>query len=227
MWTVTNLLLCSFVVVIAPHEVTLKTDRPYLRVQLSGSAALECCCVTNVELLELTWVKHGQDGKILLEAENVTSSDLVTIGERRESDTVCGTLSFKAVGQSDSGLYQCLMKHSDSHLFSHGTYLQVYKPLGRMINLSENTKNRILTAEGILLFLCVLLPAIVLLYQSKRLNALERKREAKEEENIYQGLNLDVDDSTYEQIERSQEHDPYEDVSNVAGEEDMFDLEKP
>ena len=35
----------------------------------------------------------------------------------------------------------------------------------KMINLCENTKNKILTAEGILLLLCVLLPATALLCQ--------------------------------------------------------------
>lgn len=35
----------------------------------------------------------------------------------------------------------------------------------KTINLSENTKNKILTAEGILLLLCVLLPSATLLFK--------------------------------------------------------------
>nr|QPF15774.1 Cd79a protein [Chaunax abei] len=228
MWTVPNFLLCSFVVVRAQHEVNLKADRPYLRVQLSYSAALECCYTTNVESLELTWVMHVQASNTTLGPKNVKSSDLVTIGNRRESDAVCGTLSFKSVQLNDSGLYQCFLKSNKIYLFSHGTYLQVYRPLEKTINLSENTKNKILTAEGILLLLCVLLPAASLLYQSKRLNQLERKKGMREEENIYQGLNLDDCCSTYDQIERSQAHGPYQDVCNVVeAEEEEICLETP
>nr|QPF15777.1 Cd79a protein [Diceratias pileatus] len=225
MWTVPNLLLCSFVVVRAQHEVNLKADRPYLRVQVGDSAALECCHTTNVESLELTWVIRVQARNTTLGPRNVKFSDLVTMGDRRESDTVCGTLALKSVQLSDSGLYQCFLKSKDIHLFSHGTYLHVYKPLEKIINLSENTKNKILTAEGLLLLLCVLLPATSLLYQSKRLNELERKKVAKEEENAYQGLNLDDRCSTYDQIEQA--HDPYQDVCNVAEEEEEIHLEQP
>lgn len=39
------------------------------------------------------------------------------------------------------------------------------EPLQKTLNLSEKTKNRILTAEGILLLLCVLLPSTTILLQ--------------------------------------------------------------
>lgn len=42
------------------------------------------------------------------------------------------------------------------------------EPLEKTINLYESTKNKILTAEGILLLLCVLLPATTLLCQVRR-----------------------------------------------------------
>nr|QPF15780.1 Cd79a protein [Ceratias holboelli] len=227
MWTAPNFLLFSYVVARAQREVNLKADRPYLRVPLSGSATLECCYTTNVESLELTWVMRVHARNTSLGPKNVTSSVLVTTGDRRESDAICRTLSLPSVQLNDSGLYQCFLKSNDIRLFSHGTYMQVYKPLEKTINLSEDTKNKILTAEGILLLLCVLLPATSLLYQSKRLNEVKRKKVMKEEENIYQGLHLDDSCATYDQIEHSQAHGLYQDVCNVVEEEEEIRLEKP
>ncbi|XP_068616445.1 B-cell antigen receptor complex-associated protein alpha chain [Brachionichthys hirsutus] len=226
MWTVIKFLLCSLAVVEAQHEVNLKADRPYVRVRLGDSAALDCCYATNLSL-ESIWVIRAQDVNVIRVPESVNASDLVTIGDRRESDTLCGTLSFKSVQLNDSGLYQCFLKSNEVHLFTHGTYMQVYKPLGKTINLSEKTKNRILAAEGILLLLFVLLPAASLLYQSKKLTELKRKKFTKEEENIYQGLNLDDCGSAYDPIERSQGRSQYQDVCAVAEEEEEIDLEKP
>lgn len=44
---------------------------------------------------------------------------------------------------------------------------------------------------------------------------------------IPQGLNLDDCCSTYDQIERSQAHGPYQDVVNIKEEEEQIQLEKP
>ncbi|XP_073341774.1 B-cell antigen receptor complex-associated protein alpha chain [Pagrus major] len=228
MGTITNLLLCSFVVVVAVvavAEVDLMPDRPFLRVELNEQATLECCCSTRVESLQLQWVKRALAHNVTLDPENVTFTDRVKRDERKESDQFCGILRFKSVELRDSGLYQCMLLNRNS--MTHGTYLQVYKPLEKTINLSEKTKNKILAAEGILLLLCVLLPATTLLCQSKKLNDLERKKGQKEEENIYQGLNLDDCSAAYDQIERSQAHGPYQDVCNVIEEEEEIQLEKP
>jgi hypothetical protein len=40
--------------------------------------------------------------------------------------------------------------------------------MGKILNLSENVKNNILTAQGILLLLCVLLPGAKLLFKVTR-----------------------------------------------------------
>ncbi|XP_068180799.1 B-cell antigen receptor complex-associated protein alpha chain [Antennarius striatus] len=225
MWTVKKFLLCSLFVVEA--EVNLKAERPYMRVRLSDSATLDCCYITNLKSLELLWVMRVQDGNVTLGPKSVNASDLVKIEQRRESDGICGILSFKSVQLNDTGLYQCFLSSSEVHLFSHGTYMQVYKPLEKTVNFRESTKNKILIAEGILLLLCVLVPAAYLLYQSNRLTELKRKKVTKEDENIYQGLNLDYCGSTYDRIERSQTHSQYEDVCNVAEEEEEIHLEKP
>lgn len=44
---------------------------------------------------------------------------------------------------------------------------------------------------------------------------------------IHQGLNLDDCCTTYDQIERSQAHGPYQDVCNIIEEEEEIQLEKP
>ncbi|KAM6994559.1 B-cell antigen receptor complex-associated protein alpha chain [Tautogolabrus adspersus] len=220
MGTVTNVLLCSFVVVIAQAEVTLKADRPFLWVQHKHTAALECCYTNKGNLESFTWVRHFQEGKKNKGPVNVTLTDFVT----QDQSTSCGVLNFLTVQMNDSGLYQCWLR--DSKRFTHGTYLHVYKALEKTINLNERTKNKILMAEGVLLLLCVILPAATLLFQSKRLTELENKKVKMEEENIYQGLNLDDCCATYDQIERSA-HGQYQDVCNVMEEEEEIQLEKP
>ncbi|KAM7383213.1 hypothetical protein PAMP_002884 [Pampus punctatissimus] len=101
------------------------------------------------------------------------------------------------------------------------------EPIEKTINISESTKNSILTIEGILLLLCVLAPSATLLCKSKKLRGLEKKKMKKEEENIYQGLNLDDCCATYDQIERCQVQGPYQDVGNIIEEEEEIQLEKP
>ncbi|KAF1388166.1 hypothetical protein PFLUV_G00087390 [Perca fluviatilis] len=219
MGTVTNLLLCSFVVGIAQNEITLEPDRPFLRIHVSQRAVLECCFRANVSV-NTTWIKHPSNKTLAPHAVAFSGRE----AKDHKINLFCGNLTFNAVQLNDSGLYQCLL---NNRLLSHGTYLQVYKPMEKTINLSESTKNKILTAEGVLLLLCVLVPSVTLLFQSKRLNELEKKKAKKEEENIYQGLNLDDCCSTYDQIERSQAHGPYQDVGNIKEEEEQIQLEKP
>ncbi|XP_076593642.1 B-cell antigen receptor complex-associated protein alpha chain [Chaetodon auriga] len=228
MRTVTNILFCSFVVAMAQAEVKLQPDRPFLRVPLYGRADLECCYNTTSEKsLSLTWIVRVQNGNKTEIEKIVNTANVETARARRVKDTHCHTLTIRSVQLNDTGMYQCWLNNSGINLYTHGTVLQVHKPLEKTIKLSENTKNKILTAEGILLFLCVLLPAATLICKSKKLNDLEKKKVRREEENIYQGLNLDDCSATYDQIERSQTHGPYQDVCNVKEEEEDIQLEKP
>ncbi|XP_053182350.1 B-cell antigen receptor complex-associated protein alpha chain [Scomber japonicus] len=229
MATVTFFLLCSFIVLSAQGEVTVKDDRTWIRVKISDNVVLKCCYEDTDEpsQVKLTWVN------VVKAANNTYAKQLVershVIKDKKDdkfSKEVCGTLEFTSVRLNDTGLYQCRLDGSRVY-HTHGTYLQVYKPIEKTINLSERTKNRILTAEGILLLLCVLVPSATLLQKSKKLYQLEKKKVNKEEENIYQGLNLDdCCNTTYDQIERSQAQGPYQDVGNIM-EEAEIQLEKP
>ncbi|XP_008288280.1 B-cell antigen receptor complex-associated protein alpha chain isoform X1 [Stegastes partitus] len=211
--------LCSLAVGITRTEVILKADRPYLRVLVSDVPQLFCCYKGKPELV--TWFKRRKSGNGTVSVQ----SNRVLQNMPSEDDTLCSILTFAPVQVNDSGLYQCLLNSSKE--FTHGTYLHVYKPLEKTIDMTESTKNKILTAEGILLLLCVLVPSATLLFKSKTLHELQKKKEKKEEENIYQGLNLDDCCATYDQIERSQAMGQYQDVANIVEEGEEAQLEKP
>ncbi|XP_038566910.1 B-cell antigen receptor complex-associated protein alpha chain [Micropterus salmoides] len=221
MGTVVNFILCSIVVVIAQGEVSLEADRPFLRVKLFETAILKCCYKSNVK--NVTWAKHKRNESIPI----LPLSDSVTTNNTEDNGIFCGILTLKSARLNDTGFYWCVLIDGSILDYTHGTYLQVYEPLEKTISLRESTKNKILTAEGILLLLCVIVPSASLIFQSKRLSELEKKKVTKEEENIYQGLNLDDCCTTYDQIERSQAHGPYQDVCNIIEEEEEIQLEKP
>ncbi|XP_068995124.1 B-cell antigen receptor complex-associated protein alpha chain [Embiotoca jacksoni] len=214
--------LYSLVVNIAQAEVILEADKPFERVRQFEATTLYCCYRSGTK--NLTWVRHVQKNKNWT-MDFMEQSNHAAIDFQQDSGKSCGKLTLKSVRLSDSGLYQCWL--NNGQVQTHGTYLQVFKPLRKTINLSESTKNKILTAEGFLLLLCVLVPCATLLSKSKRLHELEKKKAKREEENIYQGLNLDDCCAAYDQIERSQVRGQYQDVCNNMGEEEEVQLEKP
>ncbi|KAK5861869.1 hypothetical protein PBY51_017311 [Eleginops maclovinus] len=232
MGTITVFLLCSFVVFqivctvgTAQNKVTLLPDKPFVRLHVLDKAELECCYSKSETQVEIKWYHQTtKDIQKVNPTERVTPKDI----KCHANGNCCGMLILDLVRQNDTGLYQCLLTFNNEEIMSHGTYLQVYKPMEKTINMSESTKNKILTAEGILLLLCVLLPSISLLSKSKRINELKKIKVTSEEENIYQGLNLDECWSTYDQIERPQTRGQYQDVGNIKGlEEEEIQLEKP
>lgn len=205
------------------EDLQLEPDEPLLRVQVSQEATVRCCYRCK-ESPEVSWIKNTPA------INGTTMPDLVTFTknvmnkpEGEKDGVICHSLVFKSVSVNDMGLYQCKLKHGLLTFFSHGTFLQIYLPLEKTLNLSEGVKNSIITVEGVLLLMCVLIPGTMLLCKSKKVNKLDRKTE-REEENIYEGLNLDDCNSAYHQIQRSIQQGPYEDVA--CCEEDI-QLEKP
>ncbi|XP_056618764.1 B-cell antigen receptor complex-associated protein alpha chain [Triplophysa dalaica] len=203
--------------------VKLDADQPFLRVALSQTALIKCCysCKEN---LHVTWVMntHIDNGTTMQRYMNL-SDEVKTEPMTEVEGLKCHGLILKNVRVDDTALYQCFINLTSPpiSIYTHGTFLQVYIPMQKTINLSESVKNSIITAEGVLLLLCVLIPGTMLLCKSKRLNELERKKD-REEENIYEGLNLDDCNSIYHQIQRSHVQGPYQDVA--CGE---IQLEKP
>ncbi|XP_040899401.1 B-cell antigen receptor complex-associated protein alpha chain [Toxotes jaculatrix] len=222
----TIVVFCSFAVGIAQSALTLMADQPFLSVPLSEKAEMKCCYNNNVTSVEPLWVRRFKNANNA-SVDFVTPSVSVISDHIKKDHTFCGILKLNSVELNDSGLYHCSLNSSKGSLLSHGTYLHVYKPMKKTLNLSESTKNKILTAEGILLLLCVILPSATLLCKSKKIREIEKKKVKTEEENIYQGLNLEDCCTTYDQIERSQGHGPYQDVCNIMEEEEEIQLEKP
>ncbi|XP_073703754.1 B-cell antigen receptor complex-associated protein alpha chain [Garra rufa] len=204
-------------------ELKLEADKPLVRVALSHDVTIKCCYRWNKKP-QVTWIKNVPtiNGTTKPTLVNLSKEEM---NKRREMNDgiTCYSLNLKDVQLNDTGLYQCKLNHTSIQIFTHGTFLQVYKTLQKTLNLSESVKNSIITAEGVLLLLCVLLPGMMLLCKSKRLNQLERKK-GREEENIYEGLNLDDCSATYHQIQRTSQQGPYQDVGIC---EEDIQLEKP
>uniref|UniRef100_A0A3B3DQY6 CD79a molecule, immunoglobulin-associated alpha n=1 Tax=Oryzias melastigma TaxID=30732 RepID=A0A3B3DQY6_ORYME len=200
-------------------EVILGRDKPFERIQLSDKAELKCCFQN--------WDKgsHWVKSRPFKEVEVFKVSENVSVTDQTTDNTKCSTLTFRSVNLNDTGMYHCRL--NGISMYTHGTYMKVYEPMEKTINLSESTKNAILITEGILLFLCVMGPSFLLLFKKKHENKRAIKKEKMEEENIYQGLDLDDCCAAYDQIERPQGHGPYEDVGTTVKEGEEIQLEKP
>ncbi|KAM4016618.1 B-cell antigen receptor complex-associated protein alpha chain isoform 1-T1 [Anomaloglossus baeobatrachus] len=133
-------------------------------------------------------------------------------------------LTVRNAKKNDSGLYLCKVTAGSKTHKSCGTYLRVREPpVYLFFNIAEATKNRLITAEGIILLLCAIIPGTFLLYKKRweNLNSMSLKED--EGENIYEGLNLE-DCSLYEDISRGLQA-TYEDVGTFRAAD--IQLEKP
>ncbi|XP_061453903.1 B-cell antigen receptor complex-associated protein alpha chain isoform X2 [Rhineura floridana] len=136
-------------------------------------------------------------------------------------------LSFPLTKRNDTGMYYCCVQvPSGYQRRSCGTYLWVRRPRPvSFLNMAESVKNKIITAEGFLLLICAIGPGLFLLFRKRWENErlLQTKKKVYEEENLYEGLNLD-DCSMYEDISRGLQA-TYQDIGNVK----VIDLqvEKP
>ncbi|KAF1534605.1 B-cell antigen receptor complex-associated protein alpha chain, partial [Eudyptes schlegeli] len=163
-----------------------------------------------------------------------------------------GILTFQHLTHNDSGLYYCRVEAGQDVGQSCGTFLRVHSECwggGRggawrgagadprpllptadpmavpFLNIKESTKNRIITAEGVLLLLCAVGPSLFLLFRKRWANEqlLQMKKSAYEEDNLYEGLNLD-ECSMYEDISRGLQP-TYQDVGSLHAADAQ--LEKP
>uniref|UniRef100_A0A8C8GVK8 Ig-like domain-containing protein n=1 Tax=Oncorhynchus tshawytscha TaxID=74940 RepID=A0A8C8GVK8_ONCTS len=234
MVAVTFLFLCFWVGVhgdLSRIQVTLEPDRPSLRVQLSHTAHLRCCYSATRGAVETTWFISIRTVNGTSAPQGVDRRDNhVTVdgGNLTAAGVMCHTLILREARLNDSGLYQCFLNHSALRhsVYTHGTFLQVYRPMVEILDISESTKNSILIAEAMLLMVAVLLHGTMMLCKTKKLNQLKKKRVKEEEEIIYEGLNLEECCSTYDQIQRSLVQGPYQDVGNMIIEEEI-QLEEP
>ncbi|XP_073178853.1 B-cell antigen receptor complex-associated protein alpha chain isoform X2 [Lepidochelys kempii] len=227
----------SNVTEVLPAPSTPWPRRPVVRVQTSPAAQLLAeNSLVKVEA-GLTSVTVPEGGRATLEcrfeapsgarvtwsraSRNCSEPILVAngTGPQHSVAITAGTgvsiLSFHSARKSDIGLYFCQVQTDEAWGQSCGTYLRVRKPIPvPFLNMRESTKNQLITAEGILLLFCAVGPGIFLLFrrwENERL--LQSKKNEYEEENLYEGLNLD-ECSMYEDISRGL-HATYQDVANL------------
>ncbi|KAM5297884.1 B-cell antigen receptor complex-associated protein alpha chain isoform 2-T2 [Glossophaga mutica] len=119
--------------------------------------------------------------------------------------------------KNHSGLYLCeVTENNITKWRSCGTYLRVREPAPRpFLDMGEGTKNNIITAEGIILLFCAVVPGTLLLFRKRWQNMKfgVDVRDDYEDENLYEGLNLD-DCSMYEDISRGLQG-TYQDVGSL------------
>lgn len=127
-----------------------------------------------------------------------------------------GELVISNVNKSHRGFYRCKVENGTESKHSCGTYLRVREPPPRpFLDMGEGTKNRIITAEGIILLFCAVVPGTLLLFRKRWQNenfGLDIPDDY-EDENLYEGLNLD-DCSMYEDISRGLQG-TYQDVGSL------------
>uniref|UniRef100_A0AAY5KNP2 Immunoglobulin domain-containing protein n=1 Tax=Esox lucius TaxID=8010 RepID=A0AAY5KNP2_ESOLU len=141
-------------------KVELEGDRPFLRVALSLDAYLKCCYKATDVSLDVSWVvtppnKNRKDSKTMN----------VTVNNSTANGVMCHSLILQNVNMIDTGFYQCVLNGSylKEAVWTHGTYLQVYRKVAKTLDISEGAKNSILTAEGVFLMLGVIFPGCMML----------------------------------------------------------------
>uniref|UniRef100_A0A8C0J538 CD79a molecule n=1 Tax=Chelonoidis abingdonii TaxID=106734 RepID=A0A8C0J538_CHEAB len=187
-----------------------------------------CSLLVKVEA-GLTSVTIPEGGRVTLKCRFKAPS-LARVTWSRSCSRNCSEPILVANGtgpqKSDIGLYFCQVYTDEAWGQSCGTYLRVRKPIPvPFLNMRESTKNQLITAEGILLLFCAVGPGVFLLFRKRWENErlLQAKKNEYEEENLYEGLNLD-ECSMYEDISRGLQA-TYQDVANLR----VLDmqLEKP
>ncbi|XP_014406407.2 B-cell antigen receptor complex-associated protein alpha chain isoform X1 [Camelus ferus] len=162
-------------------------------------------CRHNGSSPNITWSRILQ-GNSLLWPLQIDPSNLGSKGE----------LIIQQVNKSHKGIYRCEVTEGQNVQRSCGTYLRVREPLPRpFLNMGEGTKNNIITAEGIILLICAVVPGTLLLFRKRWQNMKFGAdiQDDYEDENLYEGLNLD-DCSMYEDISRGLQG-TYQDVGSL------------
>ncbi|KAJ6623373.1 hypothetical protein lerEdw1_014850 [Lerista edwardsae] len=204
-----------------PEPVTVEPGPPSHIITEGGSAVLECKFRAPPGA-NVTWKRScSPNCSESLDVTNITNR-LVSV----DVEHGLSLLSFHRAERINTGMYYCFVQHSYNFSQSCGTYLWVRRSRPTsFLNMKESIKNKIITAEGFLLLICAIGPGLFLLLRKRWENEhiLQTKKKAYEEENLYEGLNLD-DCSMYEDISRGLQA-TYQDIGNVK----VIDLqlEKP
>lgn len=188
-------------------------------------AILKCHYAPEMADVTVTW-KRIQTARNESVATNITTGGNLEGKFYFEPGDGSANLTISAVEKKDSGLYICKVSRGGKSRSSCGTYLRVLKPVPKaLLQLEEGTKNTIITAEGVILLICAVVPGTILLFQKRWENErrFQIKKHLEEGENLYEGLNLG-ECSMYEDISRGLQS-TYQDVASVRLPD--IQLEKP
>uniref|UniRef100_H3ADD4 CD79a molecule n=1 Tax=Latimeria chalumnae TaxID=7897 RepID=H3ADD4_LATCH len=198
-----------------PHSVVVNVGKnATLRCEFSGSVKVD-----------VQWkVWNGEQ-----HAMNVTNTTDVRKDQSSLSIVTTSnssTLHISGAMWKDSGLYKCAVSGDRLEVMNSGTLLLVYKTAPpKFLDLAEATKNNIITVEGILLIILLVIPGTVLLCKKRKQTEKNRKQscDKNEKDNIYEALDP-ADVSMYDDITRGLQA-TYEDVASFQIVETQ--LEKP
>ncbi|XP_045694194.1 B-cell antigen receptor complex-associated protein alpha chain [Phyllostomus hastatus] len=207
--TIFLLLICA-AAGLSPGGQTLRVNSgpPSLTVSVGDKARLQCLYDSSIP--------KGTDAKWfrVLQGNYTWPAQYLHYGEGPTGDLV-----FLQAEKNHSGLYLCEIRDNATGSVmwrSCGTYLRVREPTPRpFLDMGEGTKNNIITAEGIILLFCAVVPGTLLLFRKRWQNMKfgVDARDDYEDENLYEGLNLD-DCSMYEDISRGLQG-TYQDVGSL------------
>ncbi|XP_069597024.1 B-cell antigen receptor complex-associated protein alpha chain isoform X2 [Ranitomeya imitator] len=111
------------------------------------------------ENVSVSWV---QIYKLVKKINNVPFQETIT----KNLSSTSRILNIYNARKNDSGIYLCKVTAGSKMYTSCGTYLRVREPpVYLFFNIAEATKNRLITAEGIILLLCAIIPGTFLLYK--------------------------------------------------------------
>ncbi|XP_036921370.1 B-cell antigen receptor complex-associated protein alpha chain [Sturnira hondurensis] len=200
------LLICAAGLGPGGQTLWVNSGPPSVMVNVGDQARLQCPHNSSPQDVKIKWFlvpqsNHGRPAQLLLDGKDPT-----------------GDLIFSPAMKNHSGLYRCEVTDNNNitKWRSCGTYLRVLEPAPRpFLDMGEGTKNNIITAEGIILLFCAVVPGTLLLFRKRWQNMKfgVDARDDYEDENLYEGLNLD-DCSMYEDISRGLQG-TYQDVGSL------------
>uniref|UniRef100_A0A672QYZ1 Uncharacterized protein n=1 Tax=Sinocyclocheilus grahami TaxID=75366 RepID=A0A672QYZ1_SINGR len=116
----------------------LEADKPLVRVALFHEATIRCCYSWN-KSPHVTWIMniHTTNGTTMLSLVNL-SNNLMNKTTELTGGVTCHLLFFKRLRLNDTGLYLLYSESDHSYI--------------------KSVKNSVITAEGVLLLMCVLIP---------------------------------------------------------------------
>ncbi|KAM5297883.1 B-cell antigen receptor complex-associated protein alpha chain isoform 1-T1 [Glossophaga mutica] len=202
--TIFLLLICT--AGLGGQALRLNSGPPSVTVSVGDDARLQCLYDSSPpQGSKIRWLR-------VLQGNYTWPAQLLNVDNNSTDDLI-----FLSAKKNHSGLYLCeVTENNITKWRSCGTYLRVREPAPRpFLDMGEGTKNNIITAEGIILLFCAVVPGTLLLFRKRWQNMKfgVDVRDDYEDENLYEGLNLD-DCSMYEDISRGLQG-TYQDVGSL------------